>query len=102
MFSLCILVKYYKENSQYFTGLLFLLHSSALIADIIWMVLMIPSWSSDESANPMWKSLSFVHSFTVILSFLEFAIKGVVVFTCYSKGALNDFHFIKIEGKMSS
>lgn len=102
MFSLCILTKYFRENPQYFTGLLFVLHSSAIIADIIWMIMMIPSWSSDESANPMWKSLNFVHSLTVILSFIELTIKGVIVFTCYSKGALNDFQFVRVEGKMSS
>lgn len=66
----------------------------SILMDIIWMVIVMPAWSEDESANPEWKDMSTTHSFTNFMAFIEVIIKGIMLFFLHKKGALDDFKYI--------
>ena len=94
LLGLAIFVKYYEKDQKYYTGILFAIFAVSILMDIIWMVIILPSWSEDESTNPEWKGLSTVHSLTAFFSFVELVVKGLMMFLLFKKGATEDFKFV--------
>ena len=95
---LAIINKFFSKDPAYFTGILFALFSVSIIMDSIWMIIVLPNWSSDESTAPTWKSLGFIHGLVGFFAFLEVVVKGVMVFLFHRKGALENFKFINDSG----
>jgi hypothetical protein len=47
-----------------------------VIVDILWLVIIMPYWNSKSThKNAYWDSLSGLHSFTLVMAFLELFIK---------------------------
>lgn len=51
------------------------------VADIVWLIVMVPTWSHTDASdkNDYWKSLSGMHTFVIIFAFLELILKGLTV-----------------------
>jgi hypothetical protein len=62
-----------------------------IVADIVWMIIMLPQWSHDEK-NDYWNSLSTLHTFVKILAFTELGLKGLIAFYLFTdyKGKNSD------------
>ena len=94
-----IVTKFFNKEARYYSGLLFLLFSVGAILDVLWMIIILPSWSSDESQNPNWKSLSSVHTLVTVFALISLALKGLILFTQFKFGALTNFSYINDDGK---
>lgn len=50
-----------------------------VIADIIWVSVMSGVWSHDGESSQYWKDLSKIHSFGIIMAYLECLLKLLIV-----------------------
>ena len=80
-----ILRVYYpnQENQKLFGKIILHLLIVGLVADLIWMIVMLPYWSKDYQ-NTYWESLGGLRVFIIILAFLEFFIKGAIGYFIFS------------------
>jgi hypothetical protein len=72
---LIIFIKYLKESQKFYSKIIIHLMGGLIVADIIWIVIVLPYWTSSVKADIYWNSLSGVHSFALWLSFLEILVK---------------------------
>lgn len=74
-----IINKFYLDNPKYFSKILIHLVSGLIIVDVIWIIIVLPYWNSkSENHNDYWESLSFIHTFSIILAFIEILIKALI------------------------
>jgi len=74
-----IINKFYLDNSKYFSKILIHLVLGLIVVDVIWILIVLPYWNTkSENHNEYWESLSFVHTFAIILAFVEIFIKAVI------------------------
>lgn len=50
-----------------------------ILADLIWIIVMFQTWDHSNTNNEFWNSLSGIHTFVKILSFLELTLKTLIV-----------------------
>lgn len=55
----------------------------SFIFDILWMIIMIPNWSSDYKTEE-WKSYSYLRVIILIFAFIEFASKAAICYFEYN------------------
>ena len=92
LFSFLILIllnRFYSENKKFYSKILIHLLLALAAVDIVWLVVILPYWNTkSKSRNPYWESLSGVHTFGLIMAFLELFIKlimAVAIFFEYRK-----------------
>jgi hypothetical protein len=77
---LIILNNFYNQNVKLFTKILIQMLAALGVFDLIWLIVMMPTWShSSKDTNEHWNSLSGLHSFVTLLAFLELILKGLTV-----------------------
>jgi len=75
---LIILNRYYVENPKFYTKIIVHILVVLVIADIFWMIIIMPYWNSDIK-NDAWKRLSGIHSFVIFLAFIQLILKGGIL-----------------------
>ncbi len=76
---LIILNNFYNQNPKIFTKIIIQIITVLIVADIIWLFVMIPTWThliNDKS--DYWKSLSGMHTFVIVFAFFELILKGLI------------------------
>jgi hypothetical protein len=67
-----------------------------MVVDLIWLIVIMPYWNSKSTTkNPYWESLSGIHTFALILAFLEMFLKAgisAVLFFEYKLNYPNDIN----------
>lgn len=91
---LVILNRFHAENPKFYSKILIQLNSALILVDILWLVIIMPYWGAQSNAkNIYWDSLSGIHTFALVLAFLELFLKGgliALVFLDYKKNYPND------------
>lgn len=96
IFSFLILIivnKYFPDGPKYYSKIIFQLLVGLVIVDCIWLAIIIPYWNSDlVKHNEYWESLSTIHTFTLILAFIEIGVKliSAVLISIYVKNTFDD------------
>lgn len=68
------------NNTKLFTKIIIHILAVLIIADIIWMCVMIPTWSHEEKdKNSFWASLQFMHGVAIFLAALELILKALIL-----------------------
>lgn len=71
---------FFNNNTRLYTKIVIHTLSALIVADIIWLIVMIPSWShSAADKNEYWGGLAGLHGFTIFLAFVELIVKGLAV-----------------------
>src|SRR5689334_10495406 len=92
---LVILNRFYPENPKFYSKILIHLNTALILVDILWLIIIMPYWESQSAKNVYWDSLSGVHTFALILAFIELLLKGgliALVFLDYKKNYPNDIN----------
>lgn len=79
------------ENPKFYMKILIHLLIVLVIADILWLIVMSPYWSS-VSQSKHWESLSTLHTIVIVLAYLEMFIKiamGALIFGRYKRSYSN-------------
>ena len=90
-FILIILNNFYNNNTKFFTKVIIHTLVFLILADTIWLIVMLPHWSHDDKKD-YWNSLSTLHTFVTILAFIELGLKALIVFYLFTdyKGKNSD------------
>jgi hypothetical protein len=77
---LIIINNFYNQNPKLFTKIIVQILALLIVADLIWLIVMIPTWSHEkEDKNLYWNSLSGIHSFAIVFAFLELILKTILI-----------------------
>ena len=89
---------YYNKDKIKFGKLILQILCGIILADIIWMIFMIPYYGGSQTIKE-WKYTSGLRILMIIMSFIEILIKGIIgyyIFNEYKKnnGDVNDLYKI--------
>ena len=74
---MAILNRFYLENTKFNSKIIIHILLALILVDLIWLVVIMPYWNSKSTTkNAYWDSLSGVHTFTLILAFIELFLKA--------------------------
>ncbi len=75
-----ILNNFYLTNTKLFTKIIIHILAILIVADVVWLIVMMPTWShEDNDKNEYWSSLSGMHTFAIIFAFLELFLKVLIL-----------------------
>jgi hypothetical protein len=74
-----ILNRLYQENDKFYMKVLIHLLLALIIVDILWLIVVMPYWTAHSGKNSYWDSLSGIHTFTIVLAFVELFLKGGMI-----------------------
>ena len=76
--TLIILIRYYEENSKFYSKIIIHLMSGLIAVDVFWLIIIMPYWNSSlDKRNIYWESLSGIHSFAILFAFVEIVLKVI-------------------------
>lgn len=82
---LALINKYYADEPEYYSKILFHIVAALIIVDIIWIAITMPYWStSSKTHSEYWDSLSTVHTIAIILAFVQIAVKALMGYLIFS------------------
>jgi hypothetical protein len=76
---LMILNRLYQENDKFYMKVLIHLLLALIIVDILWLIVVMPYWTNHTGKNSYWDSLSGIHTFTIVMAFLELFLKAAMI-----------------------
>lgn len=91
VFSFVLLIiynAYYADNKALFGKVIFQTLGLLVALDLLWLIVVIPFWSSSEKDTEFFKSLGWMHTVGIILAFVQLGIKaalGYLVFNGYKR-----------------
>lgn len=71
-------MNFYSDNTKLFTKIIVQLNALLIVADIVWLVVMMPAWSHAKVVNNYWDGLSGMHTFVVVIAFVELVQKVLI------------------------
>lgn len=77
-FGLLLLMRnYYPKDTKYFAKIILHLLTGICLADIIWMIVFIPYWNTN---NPTlaWNQIAAIRMYVIVTSFIELGIKLII------------------------